>query len=153
MGSTLLLIERTTIDPKYLWVITGRGDCEKSGTSRQHKGDLPRFGLQRCVKPYDPALVDVLVFLGSRTSSRCREVRKSRILLPYAMASFYRPKGLPQWHIGGGKVLQRCELIAHITGQDAFNARLRCPFALSGTGARPVPSVVPPPCFDTRPGQ
>ena len=39
--------------------VAGRGDREKSRTSRQHKEDLPRFGLQRCVKPYDPALVDV----------------------------------------------------------------------------------------------
>ena len=50
-------------------------------------------------------------------------------------------------------MLQRCELIAGITGQSAFNARLRCPFTLSGTGARPVPSVAAPPRFDTRPGQ
>ena len=51
------------------------------------------------------------------------------------------------------KVLQHCELIAGITGQSAFNARLRCPFTLSGTGARPVPSVAAPPRFDTRTGQ
>ena len=50
-------------------------------------------------------------------------------------------------------MLQRCELIAGIIGQSAFNARLRCPFALSGTGVRPFPSVAAPPCFDTRPGQ
>ena len=41
----------------------GARDREKSGTSRQHKGDLPRFGPQRCVKPYDPALVDVFSVL------------------------------------------------------------------------------------------
>ena len=41
----------------------GALDREKSGTSRQHKGDLPRFGPQRCVKPYDPALVDVFSVL------------------------------------------------------------------------------------------
>ena len=51
------------------------------------------------------------------------------------------------------KVLQRCELITGITGQSAFNARLRCPFVLSGTGARPIPSVAAPPCSDMRPGQ
>ena len=51
------------------------------------------------------------------------------------------------------KGLQCCELIARITGQDAFNASLRCPLALSGTGTRPVPSVAAPPRFDTRPGQ
>ena len=39
-----------------------------------------------------------------------------------------------------------------IAGQGVFNARLRCPFTLSGTGARPVPSVAAP-RFDTRPGQ
>ena len=50
-------------------------------------------------------------------------------------------------------MLQHCEFIASITRQDAFNAWLRCPFALSGTGARPVPSVAAPPCFDTHPGQ
>ena len=50
-------------------------------------------------------------------------------------------------------MLQRCELIAGITGQSAFNARLRCPFTLSRMGARPVPSVAAPPRFDTRPGQ
>ena len=50
-------------------------------------------------------------------------------------------------------MLQRCELIAGITGQSAFNARLRCPFTLSGTGVRPIPSVASPPCFDMRPGQ
>ena len=43
--------------------VAGCGDREKSGTSRQHKGFLPRFGLQRCVKPYDPALVDVFSVL------------------------------------------------------------------------------------------
>ena len=53
-----------------------------------------------------------------------------------------RWKGL-QWH----------EVIPRITGQGAFNASLRCPLALSGTGARPVPSVAAPPCFDTRLGQ
>ena len=51
------------------------------------------------------------------------------------------------------KRLQYCELIARITGQGAFNASLRCPLALSGTGARPVPSVAAPPRFDTRLGQ
>ena len=51
------------------------------------------------------------------------------------------------------KGVQYYELIARIIGQDAFNAPLRCPFALSGTGARPVPSVAAPPRFDTRPGQ
>ena len=50
-------------------------------------------------------------------------------------------------------MLQYCEFIASITGQDTFNAGLRCPFTLSGTGARPVPSVAAPPRFDTRPGQ
>ena len=50
-------------------------------------------------------------------------------------------------------MLQRCELIAGITGHSAFNARLRCPSTLSGTGAGPVPSVAAPPRFDTRPGQ
>ena len=50
-------------------------------------------------------------------------------------------------------MLQRCDLIARIAGQDTFNARLRCPFALSGTRARPVPSVAAPPRFNTRPGQ
>ena len=50
-------------------------------------------------------------------------------------------------------MLQRYELIACITGQSAFNARLRCPFTLSRTGARPVPSVTAPPRFDMRPGQ
>ena len=50
-------------------------------------------------------------------------------------------------------MLQHCEVIASITGQDALNARLRCPFTLLGTRARPVPSVAAPPCFDTRPGQ
>ena len=43
--------------------VAGRGHREKSRTSRQHKGDLPRFGPQRCVKPYDPALVDVFSVL------------------------------------------------------------------------------------------
>ena len=38
-------------------------DREKSGTSGHHKGDLPRFGPQRCVKPYDPTLVDVFSVL------------------------------------------------------------------------------------------
>ena len=47
-------------------------------------------------------------------------------------ASFYRQKGLPQWHTGGGKGLQWCELIACITGQDAFNAWLRCPSLYQG---------------------
>ena len=51
------------------------------------------------------------------------------------------------------KGVQYCELIARVTGQVAFNAPLRCPLALSGTGARPVPSVTAPPRFDTRPGQ
>ena len=50
-------------------------------------------------------------------------------------------------------MLEHFELIASITGQGAFNARLRCPFTFSGTGARPVPSVAAPPGFDTRPGQ
>ena len=84
-------------------MVAGRGDREKSGTSRQHKGDLPRFGPQRCVKHYNPALVDVLVFLGSRTGCRCSEVRKAESLLSVPCASFYRRKGLPQWHTGGGK--------------------------------------------------
>ena len=43
--------------------VVGRGDREKSRTSRQHKGDLLRFGPQRCVKPCDPALVDVFSVL------------------------------------------------------------------------------------------
>ena len=51
------------------------------------------------------------------------------------------------------KGLQCYELIARITGQDAFNASPRCPLALSGAGARPIPSVTAPPRFDTRPGQ
>ena len=50
-------------------------------------------------------------------------------------------------------MLQCCDLIVGIKGQDTLNARLRCPFALLGTGARPVPSVAAPPRFDTRPGQ
>ena len=49
--------------------------------------------------------------------------------------------------------MQCPELIARITGQDAFNAPLRCPLALSGAGVRPIPSVAAPPRFDTRPGQ
>ena len=48
---------------------------------------------------------------------------------------------------------QCCELIAGIIGQGAFNAPLRCPLALSGMGARLVPSVAAPPRFDTRSGQ
>ena len=44
-------------------MVAGRGDREKSGTSRQHKGDLPKFEQQRCVKLYDPALVDVFSVL------------------------------------------------------------------------------------------
>ena len=40
-----------------------------------------------------------------------------------------------------------------ITGLSTLNARLRCPSTLSGTGARPIPSVAAPPCFDTCPGQ
>ena len=44
-------------------MVVGRGDRDKSGTSRQHKGDLPRFGPQRCVKLYDPPLVDVFSVL------------------------------------------------------------------------------------------
>ena len=51
------------------------------------------------------------------------------------------------------KDLQCYELIARITGQDAFNAQLRCPLTLSGTGVRHVPSVATPPRFDTLPGQ
>ena len=51
------------------------------------------------------------------------------------------------------KGLQYYELIACITGQDAFNAQLRCPLALLGTGTRPVPSVAALPRFDMRPGQ
>ena len=43
--------------------VAGRGDPEKSGTSRQHKGDLPRFGPQRYVKSYDPTFVDVFSVL------------------------------------------------------------------------------------------
>ena len=50
-------------------------------------------------------------------------------------------------------MLPRYELIAGITGQSAFNARLRCPFTLLGAGERSVPSVAAPPRFDTRPGQ
>ena len=50
-------------------------------------------------------------------------------------------------------MLQHHELIAGITGQSTFNARLRCPFTLSGMGATPVPSVAAPSCFDTRHGQ
>ena len=50
-------------------------------------------------------------------------------------------------------MLQRCEVIASITGQDALNAGLRCPSLYWGTGVRPVPSVAAPPGFDTRPGQ
>ena len=45
------------------------------------------------------------------------------------------------------------QVIASITGQGAFNARLRCPFAILGTGVRIVPSVAAPPRFDTCPGQ
>ena len=63
----------------------GALDREKSRTSRQRKGDLPKSGPQRCVKPYDPGLVVVLVFLSSRTSSGCCEVPKSRIPSQYAM--------------------------------------------------------------------
>ena len=51
------------------------------------------------------------------------------------------------------KGVQCYELIARITGQDAFNASLRCPLALSRMGVRPVPSVAAPPRFDMRPGQ
>ena len=50
-------------------------------------------------------------------------------------------------------MLQRCELIVGITEQDAFNARLRCPYALLVMGARPIPSVAAPSRFDMRPGQ
>ena len=44
-------------------MVAGRVDREKNGTSRRHKGDLPRFGPQRCVKPYDPDFVDVFSVL------------------------------------------------------------------------------------------
>ena len=50
-------------------------------------------------------------------------------------------------------MLESRELIAGITGQSAFNVRLRCPFTLSGTGARLVSSAAAPSSFDTRPGQ
>ena len=64
--------------------VAGRGDREESRISSQHKGGLPRFGPQRCVKPYDPALVDVLVFLSSRTSYGGCVIQKRRIPLQYA---------------------------------------------------------------------
>ena len=50
-------------------------------------------------------------------------------------------------------MLQRCEVIASIIGQDALNAGLRCPSLYWRTGVRPVPSVAAPPGLDTRPGQ
>ena len=50
-------------------------------------------------------------------------------------------------------MLQRCEVIASITGQDALNAGLRCLSLYWGTGVRLVPSVAAPPGFDTGPGQ
>ena len=50
-------------------------------------------------------------------------------------------------------MLQRCEVIASITGQDALNAGLRCPSLYWGTGVRLVPSVAALAGFDTHPGQ
>ena len=50
-------------------------------------------------------------------------------------------------------MLQCCEVIASIRGQDALNAGLRCPSLYWGTGVRPVSSVAAPPGFDTGPGQ
>ena len=50
------------------------------------------------------------------------------------------------------KVLQRYELIAGYYRTKRIKCELRCPFALSGTGARPVPSVAALPCFDMRLG-
>ena len=50
-------------------------------------------------------------------------------------------------------MLQCCEVIASITGQDALNAGLRCPSLYWGTGVRPVLSVAAPSGFDTPPGQ
>ena len=80
------------------------------------------------------------------------ELQKAESLSSSPWSSSYRKRGC---HSGTQEVeRQQChELIAGITGQSAFNARLRCLFTLSGTGARPVPSVAAPPCFDTRPGQ
>ena len=67
--------------------------------------------------------------------------------------SFYSRKGVATVAHRRWKGLQCGELIARVTGQDAFNAPLRCPLALSGTGVRLVPSVAAPSRFDTRPGQ
>ena len=50
-------------------------------------------------------------------------------------------------------MLQRCEVVASITGQDALNAGLRCLSLYWGMGVRPVPSVATLPGFDTCPGQ
>ncbi len=77
----------------------------------------------------------------------------SRILLQYAMGLLLYLKGAATVAYRRWKGVQCYELITRITGQGAFNAPLRCPLALSGTGARPVPFVAAPPCFDTRPGQ
>ena len=43
--------------------VAGRGIVRRAGLADSTKGDLPRFGPQRCVKPYDPALVDVFSVL------------------------------------------------------------------------------------------
>ena len=47
-------------NPFYGWRARG---CAKSGFGSQHKDRLPRFGPQGCVKPYNPALVDIFSVL------------------------------------------------------------------------------------------
>ena len=43
--------------------LRGAGIVRRAGIVDNAKGDLPMFGPQRCIKPYDPALVDVLSVL------------------------------------------------------------------------------------------
>ena len=64
---------------------------------------LPRFRPRGCVNP-SPALVDVLSVLElSELATVVVPFQKAESLSWSPRASFYRKKGLPQWHIGGGK--------------------------------------------------
>ena len=65
--------------------VAGRWIVRRAGLVDSTMGILPRFRPQRCVKPYDPTLVDVFSVLELLNYLLVLPGSKSRILLPCAM--------------------------------------------------------------------
>ena len=84
--------------------IDGRGVVQRAGLTGSTKIIYPGSGREDAQYP-SLALVDVFecsCVLELATGCNLTKISESSSWSP--RASFYREKGLPQWHIGGGKV-------------------------------------------------